>query len=300
MKNTVRFFIGNKVSITLAIGQEGQTVTYVGVVSYRDSSSRLYRIVCGRGEYLQIDLERRQASFANSSRSFQVLDYQEVTSEDGEVEKNFENLLTQATSNANLRMSEGKSETKHSTLTQDLNSLKETTTMILNLSTLPVAVRGKVATEKKVAIRENGQIQFNSLVTKEVNGATHVQFDWDSKARTLTLIMHDAEVDNSLKLNRGKDGDGIPTLSASGILKLIQFDYAAGAKVFSEGEKNLKIGKTKSGNLAIALLKLEDGEREKVEKVSRPRKQKTATATATATPAADVESTDEVDESAIL
>lgn len=101
--------------------------------------------------------------------------------------------------------------------------------MIIRVTDVPVSKRGKEATKETVAIRENGQIGFNSLLAKnKLEGVTHCLIDWDSKKRNLSFYL---KAPKGFDLQR--DGFEIKTsesnktksVSAAGLLNHESFQY---------------------------------------------------------------------------
>lgn len=81
-------------------------------------------------------------------------------------------------------------------------------------STIPVSVKGKVATEPFVAITEKGQLALNSIATKYLGTENKVGIGFDKENKKLVLFIRGskalAKIDDKelFTLSRGKDGKG--------------------------------------------------------------------------------------------
>lgn len=103
----------------------------------------------------------------------------------------------------------------------------------IDTTTLPVAVRGKVAaTSPKFGISASGQIMPNGFVGKLWEGVERVVIAVDVEARKLGLIGLTADAKapkgfekSIFKLAKGKDGKGSGSIAASGLLK-VEFPYS--------------------------------------------------------------------------
>lgn len=164
----------------------------------------------------------------------------------------------------------------------------------IDLSKIVVGTRGKVATEAFIAIRNNGQIQFNSLAEKEIEGATRVSFDWDPGKGVFAMIFGGDDLKNSLSISRGKDGQGTPTISGAGVLRAVGFQFQEGNCKLISGS-DYKLGKNKTGLSTLVV----SGFLTKPRVPATQRAPKSAVV-ATAVTAADGNENDEVDTDGIL
>lgn len=115
--------------------------------------------------------------------------------------------------------------------------------MLIKRSSIPVSTRG-VAGTASVAVRENGQIGFSSVVAKALNGFKYAMIDWEPKSRAMTFTPADEKklpkgwvVGDlaEIKASKGKGDRKDRYISLSGLFKLpeIAYDYkAAGTHTF--------------------------------------------------------------------
>lgn len=106
-------------------------------------------------------------------------------------------------------------------------------------SSIPIAVKGKVATEPTVTITDAGQIRLNSLSTKFLNGNNKAAIGYDADKKKLYIIRADAKLASKLDekelftFGHGKKDTNL-YVSGAGLLRgETKYDFAtSGNQVF--------------------------------------------------------------------